>query len=36
VVKTSEVLEFIDTLPSNQYELPAGNTVPETGAKYRA
>ena len=33
VVKTSEVLEFIDTLPSGQYDLPAGNIVPETGAK---
>jgi nicotinamidase-related amidase len=34
VMKTSEVLEFIDGLPSGQYDLPAGNTVPETGAKH--
>jgi len=24
VVKTSEVLEFFDTLPSGQYDLPKG------------
>ncbi len=34
VVKTSEVLEFINALPSGQYDLPAGNTVPETGRKH--
>jgi nicotinamidase-related amidase len=34
VVKTSEVLELINALPSGQYDLPAGNTVPETGRKY--
>jgi hypothetical protein len=27
VVKTSEVLEFFDTLPSNQYDLPSGSPV---------
>jgi nicotinamidase-related amidase len=34
VVKTSEVLEFMDALPSGQYNLPDGNTVPETGRKH--
>jgi hypothetical protein len=24
VVKTSEVLEFFDTLPANQFDLPSG------------
>jgi nicotinamidase-related amidase len=33
VMKTSEVLDFIDTLPSGQYNLPAGNAVPETGRR---
>jgi nicotinamidase-related amidase len=33
VVKTSEVVEFIDKLPPGQYNMPDGNTVPETGAK---
>jgi isochorismate hydrolase len=27
VVKTSEVLEFFDSLPSNQYDLPSGSPV---------
>ena len=35
VVKTSEVLELINALPSGQYDLPAGNTVPETGSEAR-
>jgi hypothetical protein len=32
VVKTSEVITFLDTLPSGMYELPKGNTPPRRGA----
>jgi maleamate amidohydrolase len=31
VVKTSEILAFLDTLPSGMYDLPKGNSVPEQG-----
>jgi hypothetical protein len=27
VVKTSEILEFFDTMPAGQYELPSGAPV---------
>ena len=29
VVKTSEVLAFLDTLPSGMFDLPKGNVAPE-------
>jgi nicotinamidase-related amidase len=36
VVKTSEVLTFLDTLPSGMYELPKGNAAPEREPKRAA
>ena len=33
VVKTSEVLAFLDTLPSGMFDLPKGNAVPATGTE---
>jgi maleamate amidohydrolase len=36
VVKTSEVLAFLDTLPSGMYDLPKGNAVRARGPKLAA
>ncbi len=33
VVKTSEVLTFLDTLPSGMFDLPKGNGAPERGSQ---
>jgi hypothetical protein len=36
VVKTSEILAFLDTLPSGMFDLPKGNAVLERGPKLAA
>ena len=36
VVKTSEVLTFLDTLPHGMYDLPKGNAAPQRGPKHAA
>ena len=36
VVKTSDVLTFLDTLPAGMFDLPAGNKPSQRGAKHAA
>jgi hypothetical protein len=36
VVKTSDVLTFLDTLPSGMFDLPAGNKPSQRDVKHAA